>query len=100
MRLDGTDLFAFSLTYASAIGLSTVLGTLIPPLVKGTLGETLSKPGANWVIAGIVVGVVLREWRGARRVTKVMVGVAFVVLVGAVLSLTYGNRLAEIAPTH
>lgn len=47
----------YSLTYAIAIGLSTVLGTLIPPLVAGTLGTTLSKPGANWVIGGIVVGI-------------------------------------------
>jgi len=48
----------FSLTYAIAIGLSTVLGTLIPPLVKGTLGDTLSKPGATWVIGGMVVGLI------------------------------------------
>ena len=27
----------FSLTYAIAVGLSSVLGTLIPPLVEGTL---------------------------------------------------------------
>ena len=47
----------FSLTYAIAIGLSTVLGTLIPPLVKGTLAATLSKPGANWVIGGIIIGI-------------------------------------------
>jgi L-rhamnose-H+ transport protein len=46
----------FSLTYAIAVGLSSVLGTLIPPLVKGTLVETLSKPGAEWIIAGIVAG--------------------------------------------
>ena len=31
-----------------------MLGTLIPPLVKGTLGATLSKPGADWIVAGIV----------------------------------------------
>jgi L-rhamnose-H+ transport protein len=48
----------FSLTYAIAIGLSTVLGTLIPPLVGGTLGTTLSKPGAGWIIGGIVTGMV------------------------------------------
>ena len=48
----------FSLTYAIAIGLSTVLGTLIPPLVAGTLGSTLSKPGAGWIIVGIIVGMV------------------------------------------
>jgi len=46
----------FSLTYAIAVGLSSVLGTLIPPLVKGTLGTTLSKPGAGWIIGGIVIG--------------------------------------------
>ena len=46
----------FSLTYSIAVGLSSVLGTLIPPLVHGTLGATLSKPGAGWIIIGIVVG--------------------------------------------
>ena len=46
----------FSLTYAIAVGLSSVLGTLIPPLVKGTLLATLSKPGAAWIVLGIVVG--------------------------------------------
>jgi L-rhamnose-H+ transport protein len=34
----------FSLTYAIAVGLSSVLGTLLPPLVAGTLAATLSKP--------------------------------------------------------
>ncbi|MCL5096013.1 MAG: rhamnose:proton symporter [Candidatus Omnitrophica bacterium] len=48
----------YSLTYAIAVGLSSVLGTLIPPLVKGTLVATLSKPGASWIIAGILVGTV------------------------------------------
>jgi len=46
----------FSLTYSIAVGLSSVLGTLIPPLVHGTLGTTLSKPGAGWIITGILVG--------------------------------------------
>ncbi len=46
----------FSLTYAIAVGLSSVLGTLIPPLVKGTLAEVVHKPGAIWVIGGIAVG--------------------------------------------
>jgi L-rhamnose-H+ transport protein len=46
----------FSLTYAIAVGLSSVLGTLIPPLIKGTLVTTLTKPGSGWIIGGIVVG--------------------------------------------
>ncbi len=48
----------FSLTYAIAVGLSAVLGTLIPPMVHGTLGATLGKTGANWIIGGIIIGVV------------------------------------------
>jgi L-rhamnose-H+ transport protein len=55
----------FSLTYAIAIGLSTVLGTLIPPLVAGTLGTTLVKPGAGWVISGIVIGMIGIAFTGA-----------------------------------
>ncbi len=34
-----------------------MLGTLIPPMVHRTLGDVLHKTGANWVMAGIVVGV-------------------------------------------
>jgi L-rhamnose-H+ transport protein len=47
----------FSLTYAIAVGLSSVLGTLIPPMVHGTLGDVLHKTGANWVMGGSVIGV-------------------------------------------
>jgi len=65
--LGNVPLTSFSLTYAIAIGLSTVLGTLIPPLAAGTLSTTLSKPGAGWIIGGIVVG---------------MVGIAFTGLAG------------------
>ena len=46
----------FALTYAIAIGLSAVLGTLVPPLVRGELGEILAKPGAGVVMAGVAVG--------------------------------------------
>ena len=48
----------FSLTYAIAVGLSSVLGTLIPPLVNGKLATILDKAGADWVIAGIAIGTV------------------------------------------
>jgi L-rhamnose-H+ transport protein len=47
----------FSLTYAIAIGLSTVLGTLIPPLVERDAGRDAEQTGrGTWVIAGIAVG--------------------------------------------
>jgi len=46
----------FSLTYAIAVGISCVLGTLLPPLVHGTLGEVLKSNGAAYLISGIVLG--------------------------------------------
>lgn len=46
----------FSLTYAIAVGISCVLGTLLPPLVHGTLGDVLKSNGAAYLISGIVLG--------------------------------------------
>lgn len=46
----------FSLTYAIAVGISCVLGTLLPPLVHGTLGDVLKSNGASFLIIGIVLG--------------------------------------------
>jgi L-rhamnose-H+ transport protein len=48
----------FSLTYAIAVGISCVLGTLLPPLVHGTLGEVLKSNGAAYLIGGIVLGAI------------------------------------------
>ena len=47
----------FSLTYAISIGISCVLGTLLPPFVRGELGGILSQPGAEYIIGGMVLGV-------------------------------------------
>ena len=46
----------FSLTYAIAVGISCVLGTLLPPLVNGTLGAVLKSQGAAFLIMGVVMG--------------------------------------------
>jgi L-rhamnose-H+ transport protein len=46
----------FALTYAIAVGLSSVAGTLLVPWCDGTLGEKLSGPGAAWLIAGVTIG--------------------------------------------
>jgi L-rhamnose-H+ transport protein len=46
----------FSLTYAISVGISCVLGTLIPPLVRGELVTVFEKTGAGWVMAGIILG--------------------------------------------
>lgn len=48
----------FSLTYAIAVGISCVLGTLLPPLVHGTLGEVLNSNGASFLMSGVTLGAV------------------------------------------
>jgi L-rhamnose-H+ transport protein len=109
----------FSLTYAIAVGLSSVLGTLIPPLVKGTFATTLSKPGAGWVIGGIVVGTLgialtgfagrLKELDLSSQHNKGEFSLAkglFLSLLAGVLSAVYGFALeagepiADIASAH
>jgi len=101
----------FSLTYAIAVGLSSVLGTLIPPLVHGTLGDTLHKTGASWVVAGVVVGtmgIAAAGWagrmkendltaQGSRGEFSLTKGLLISLLAG-VLSAVYGFALDAGAP--
>lgn len=47
----------FSLTYAIAVGISCVLGTLLPPLVAGTLSDILRSNGSGFLTAGVLMGV-------------------------------------------
>jgi L-rhamnose-H+ transport protein len=109
----------FSLTYAIAVGLSSVLGTLIPPLVKGTLLSTLSQPGAEWIVVGIVagtLGIAGAGWAGRlkerdlsaqqiRGQFSLMKGLLLSLLAG-VLSAVYGFALeagepiADVASLH
>jgi len=46
----------FSLTYAIAVGISCVVGTLLPPLVHGTLVEVLNSSGAPFILSGVAMG--------------------------------------------
>ena len=48
----------FSLTYAIAVGISCVLGTLLPPLVNGTLDDVMRSDGAIFLIMGVAMGAV------------------------------------------
>jgi L-rhamnose-H+ transport protein len=108
----------FSLTYAIAVGLSSVLGTLIPPLVKGTLLVTLSKAGASWIVAGIAVGALgiaaagwagrlkERDLGGAQNGDFSLTKGLLLSLLAGVLSAVYGFALeagepiADIASAH
>ncbi|GJM62899.1 L-rhamnose/proton symporter RhaT [Persicobacter diffluens] len=60
----------YSLTYTISIGLSAVLGTIIPLLIHGTLIEHFSKPGGMVVLTGMLisfVGVFACGWAGYRK---------------------------------
>ena len=109
----------FSLTYAIAIGLSAVLGTLIPPLVNGSLAAVLQKTGSGWVLAGISVGTLgigFTGWAG-RLKEKDLAGAGnrgdfslgkglLLSLMAGVLSAFYGfaleagNPIADVASAH
>lgn len=102
----------FALTYAIAIGLSSVLGTLVPPLLRGQLGETLAKPGAGWVTVGLAAGVLgiaacglagrskeidLRASAGGAGEFLLLKGLLLSLLAG-VLSAVYGFALEAAKP--
>ena len=86
----------FSLTYAIAVGLSSVLGTLLPLLLSGTLGSSFGKTGGSWVLMGIIVGILGIALCGAagRSKEKELLGQAaskeFSLLKGLGLSLLSG----------
>lgn len=46
----------YSLTYAIAIGISCVLGTLLPPLLAGQLSRTLGTTAGEFVVIGVLLG--------------------------------------------
>lgn len=47
----------FSLTYAISIGISCILGTLLPPLLRGELAAMFSQDGFGFIILGMALGV-------------------------------------------
>lgn len=102
----------FSLTYAIAVGLSSVLGTLVPPLVRGQAAEILSKTGANWIVAGVLIGTLgialcgaagrlkeldLMRSAGGAGEFSLAKGLALSLLAG-VLSAVYGFALEVVKP--
>jgi L-rhamnose-H+ transport protein len=60
----------YSLTYTIGIGISAVLGTLTPIIMRGQVGEYFSRPGSGIVLIGMVlsvIGVSLCGWAGFKK---------------------------------
>ena len=107
----------FSLTYALAIGVSCVLGTLLPPLMSGTLAQALSSTGGQYVVGGVLFGglaMVATGWAGFRRDREnstpskefnPRVGLPICLLAGVLsavfnFSLQAGQPVADVAARH
>ncbi|MFG6685798.1 L-rhamnose/proton symporter RhaT [Mariniflexile sp. HNIBRBA6329] len=107
----------YSLTYTIAIGISAVVGTIMPLMVFGGLGDFFTKPGGGIVLLGMllsIVGVIICGWAGfkkekdldADKLNKagfnMMLGLGLTIIAGVLsgvfnLSLEYGQPIADMA---
>lgn len=107
----------FSLTYTIAIGLSAVIGTLVPLFINGTFEEYFSQNGSNIIAFGMIlsiVGVTICGWAGFKKEEDLkqlgsknnqfkMLSGMLLAIVGGVLSavfnisLEFGQPIADLA---
>ena len=107
----------YSLTYTLAIGISAVLGTILPMLILGGIGSYFSRPGGGIVLSGMilsVLGVILCGWSGFKKETdlnsltgekprfNMSTGLFLTIIAGVLsgvfnLSLEYGQPIADMA---
>lgn len=107
----------YSLTYTIAIGISAVLGTLIPLVLNGHLVEYFTRSGSAIIIAGMllsVAGVGMCGWAGFKKENdlqklagqsisfKMSTGLMLAIIAGVLsavfnLSLEHGQPIADIA---
>lgn len=107
----------YSLTYTLAIGISAVVGTIIPLMIFGGLVEYFTKPGGFIVLTGMIIsicGVVLCGWAGFMKEKdlsakkgesihfNMVTGLLLVIVAGVLsgvfnISLEYGQPISDIA---
>lgn len=107
----------YSLTYTLAIGISAVLGTILPLMILGGFDSYFLKPGGGIVLSGMilsVIGVIICGWSGfkkerdlnsiAGQKTKfnMTIGLFLTVVAGILsgvfnLSLEFGQPIADLA---
>lgn len=107
----------YSLTYTLAIGISAVIGTIMPLMVFGGLGDFFAKPGGGIVLFGMllsVLGVAVCGWAGFKKEKDISkdnvtnakfnmsLGLVLSIIAGVLsgvfnLSLEYGQPIADMA---
>jgi L-rhamnose-H+ transport protein len=107
----------YSLTYTLAIGISAVLGTILPMIILGGIGTYFSKPGGGIVLSGMilsVLGVIFCGWSGFKKENdlnsqtgqktsfNMSVGLFLTIVAGVLsgvfnLSLEFGQPIADMA---
>ncbi len=107
----------YSLTYTLAIGISAVIGTILPLMIFGGLTDFFTKPGGGIVLAGMslsILGVIICGWAGFRKEKdlnslnlgkagfNMTIGLFLTIVAGVLsgvfnLSLEYGKPIADMA---
>lgn len=110
----------YSLTYTLAIGISAVIGTILPLFVFGGLDTFFTKPGGNIVLLGMIfsiLGVLFCGWAGFKKEKdltalsnndkgfKMLLGLLLSIVAGVLsgvfnLSLEYGQPIADMAANN
>jgi L-rhamnose-H+ transport protein len=107
----------YSLTYTIAIGISAVLGTIIPLMVFGGLASYFGKPGGGIVLLGMIVSVLgvslcglagfkkekdISVMKGANTEFNMVKGLFLAIVAGILsgvfnVSLEFGQPIADLA---
>lgn len=107
----------YSLTYTIAIGLSAILGTIVPLILYGGLLDYFTAPGGNVIIAGMILavfGVGMSGWAGFRKEKdlsalkgerirfNMKIGLILVIIAGILsavfnISLEHGQPISDMA---
>ena len=112
----------FSLTYTISIGISAILGTVTPLLLKGQLIESFLKPGGLFVLMGIILslsgialcavagykkekGIASTKTGGDRPVFNMNKGLKLTIFAGILsavfgISLEVGQPIADVAAKY
>ncbi|WP_163712560.1 L-rhamnose/proton symporter RhaT [Mangrovibacterium lignilyticum] len=110
----------YSLTYTLAIGISAIVGTVLPLVIFGGLVDYFTNPGGGIVLAGMlvsVIGVAGCGWAGFRREkelapstdagqkSNMMIGLFLTIVAGVLsgvfnISLEFGQPIADMAAAN